>query len=310
MPLADPLVILALPRSYSTLACAMLGQHPQMYGLPEMNLFLTQSMQEWWMKFGINYSAGLSRAIAEVIFGRQTEATVVQARYWLWQRRGWDTGDVLWELAERIYPLILVEKNPLEGGRKEIQESLQRRIRVFPQAKFLHLVRHPLGYGQSYLQLLEEMATRMPPFVMARLSARLLDKTTDCTVLDPQRQWCMANSNILSFLAQVPPAQQMRVRGEDLLADPERYLREIAEWMQLRSDAEAIEAMKHPEDSPFAGFGPRNALLGGDPSFFRHPALRTGKVKGQSLDGPLPWRRDGLGFREEVRELARQFGYT
>jgi hypothetical protein len=34
-----PLFILAPPRSFTSVICGMIGQHPQMYGLPEVNLF-------------------------------------------------------------------------------------------------------------------------------------------------------------------------------------------------------------------------------------------------------------------------------
>lgn len=94
------------------------------------------------------------------------------------------------------------------------------------------------------------------------------------------------------------------------MADPDRYLREIALWMGLRADEDAIEEMKRPERSPFARLGPRNALLGGDPKFFKEPALRQGQGKPQSLKGKLAWREDGAGFSAEVKELARQLGYA
>jgi Sulfotransferase family len=308
MALADPLIILAPPRSYTTIICAMLGQHPQMYGVPETHLFVYDTMREWEMAFGRNfYADGLLRAVAEVIFGNQNAATIERARRWLWRRLRWDTGDVLWELAERIHPRILVEKTPMTTYRVEY---MQRALDTCPRARFLHLVRHPLGYGQSILKYKEQFAGFRGTLRVAGKFYRRLNDRTNGPARDLQLSWYRIHSNILTFLETISCEQQMRVRGEDLLADPERYLREIAEWMQLRSDAEAIETMKHPELSPFASFGPRNAPMGGDANFFRDPALRTGKVKGQSLDGPLPWRQDGLGFREEVRDLARQFGYT
>jgi hypothetical protein len=127
---------------------------------------------------------------------------------------------------------------------------------------------------------------------------------------DPQTLWYRCNLNILTFLATVSAEQQRRVCGEDLLADPDRHLREIAEWLGVRSDAVAIDEMKHPERSPFACFGPRNARKGADEKFFRQPTLRPGKVLIQSLEGPLPWRNDGVGFAPKVRELAQRFGYT
>jgi len=102
----------------------------------------------------------------------------------------------------------------------------------------------------------------------------------------------------------------MRVHGEALFADPDRQLREITLWLNLRSDSEAIEAMKHPERSPFARFGPSNALMGGDENFFRQPSFRPFEQTPQSLDAPLPWRRDGARLAFKVRELAQQFGYS
>jgi hypothetical protein len=116
--------------------------------------------------------------------------------------------------------------------------------------------------------------------------------------------------NICTFLDGLPKGQQMCVRGEDLLRDPDAYLRRIAAWLGLRTDNEAIQAMKHPEQSPYAGFGPLNARLGNDPSFLENPALRNGpQARKPTLEGPLRWRRDGGEFSPEVKELARAFGY-
>jgi hypothetical protein len=39
MRVGHPLVILAPGRSYTSVVCTMLGQHPQMYNLPELHLF-------------------------------------------------------------------------------------------------------------------------------------------------------------------------------------------------------------------------------------------------------------------------------
>ena len=72
----------------------------------------------------------------------------------------------------------------------------------------------------------------------------------------------------------------MRVRGEDLLGEPDTYLRKIAEWLGLRTDEEAIEAMKHPEQSPYACIGPENALLAiTAASCRRRPCVRTPLIK-------------------------------
>src|SRR5262249_53390611 len=127
--------------------------------------------------------------------------------------------------------------------------------------------------------------------------------------LDPQVNWYEAHSTILSFLSEVPASHQMRVRSEDVLMSPDRYLRDIASWLRLRSDLEGVSRMKRPEASPFAEFGPPNAPNGADPDFLQAPVLRAYKPTLETLDSPLPWQKDGKGFTPEVRRLAREFGY-
>ncbi len=101
----------------------------------------------------------------------------------------------------------------------------------------------------------------------------------------------------------------MRVRGEDLLADLDRHLLEIVRWVGVPVNAATIEEMKHPENSPFACFGPLGAHLGNDPHFLEHPQLHTPKAKCHSLEGALSWRENRAGFSSNVKQLAKAFGY-
>jgi hypothetical protein len=137
----------------------------------------------------------------------------------------------------------------------------------------------------------------------------LFDFSSDSPTIDPQNSWYRIHRNILDFLHLVPGKQKLRIRGEDLLSNPEEHLPKIARWMGLGTDPDAIERMKHPEHSPYACFGPYPAHLGNDPNFMLNPILKTSTTGSQSLEGPLSWRKDGAEFSEQVRELARQFGY-
>jgi hypothetical protein len=297
-----PLFILAPPRSFTSVTCAMLGQHPQMYGLPEMSLFTTEGMQEWWVNFHRARSwpaHGVLRAVAQLYFDEQTERTIELARWWLWRRLGHSTGTVFRELAGKVHPLILVHKSP---GTSFRFERLRRLHRAFPEAKFLHLVRHPRAHGESTITIITERGYAAgidPVLVESWLSAGG----------DPQHTWYSNNTRISKFLKPLPEEQKLRLRGEDLLADPDRHLKEIADWLGLRTDDEAIEQMKHPERSPFACFGPPNASLGGNRHFLEQPALRRVQARPEGLDGPLPWRSDGAEFSPRVKQLAREFGY-
>src|SRR5262245_58906214 len=86
---ADPVFILTLPRSFSSVVCAMLGQHPQMYGFPELHLFPVETVAEWWVRVGgktPKLRDGLLRTIAQLYFQEQTDRTIALARGWLRRR--------------------------------------------------------------------------------------------------------------------------------------------------------------------------------------------------------------------------------
>lgn len=126
---------------------------------------------------------------------------------------------------------------------------------------------------------------------------------------DPEPLWLETHRNILSFLDTVPGPLQRRVRGEDVLGDPDRALTDLAAWLGLRATPECLDEMRHPERSPFAGFGPVGARFGNDPKFLEQPALHGGAPKPQSLAGPVAWRSDGTGLSDDTRRLAATFGY-
>jgi hypothetical protein len=300
----DPLFILAPGRSYTSLVGAMLGQHPQMYGVLELNLNIVDTMQQWWMKFGrrknLN-SSGLLRTVAQLVFGEQTEDSIVAARQWIYERLDWPSAGLHEMLLEAVAPKRVVEKCP---AAVRDDHELVRLYEAFPNAKFLHLVRHPKGTCNSFVQT--DWALRM--LIMAFPDKA--DYSTDPPTIDTQTLWYETHLRILQFTEQLDPAQTMGIRGESLLAEPEECLREISRWLGVRDDDAAVEEMMHPERSPYACLGPSNALGGADIGFLESPALRPFKMKDESLEGPLPWRTDGGGFLPEVKELAQFFGYT
>ncbi|NUP85629.1 MAG: sulfotransferase [Burkholderiaceae bacterium] len=301
--MAAPLFLLAPPRSYTSLINAMLGQHPQAFGLPELCLFNVEVLKELWVRTSDEMSndaktrQGLLRAVAEVYGGEQTAATIRMAVHWAAAREEVSTALVYRELVERIHPLVAVEKSPsytIDIGR------MRAMYRAFPEARFLHLIRHPVAQCKSVMSLNEGA------FALYVNSIEFLE---DRAIVEPSLAWHDLNINILNFLDEVPPAQQLRVRGEDIMENPREQLAAICRWAGLRDDAEAVDAMMHPERSPFACFGPINALFGNDPNFLSGPTFRPHKVKFPSLTKPVPWRQDGHALHPRVIELAREFGY-
>jgi hypothetical protein len=325
--MADPLFILAAPRSFSSVVTAMLGQHPQMFGLPETHLFGDETMESWWARASketYQMAHGLLRAVAQICFKRQTEHSIRLATAWLRRRSHQTSGMVFEELAREVFPSMLIDKSP--SVVYEI-ESMRRIHRFFPEARFIHLVRHPRGYCESVLTYLEKLSGPryqprerraeigdVPGWITHLASFPYSSPTTNAcgqpaAEMDPQGGWYRLNMNALTFLKSISADQWITVRGEDLLAEPQSALERVAEWLGLRTEAKAVEQMMHPERSPFARFGPPGARLGNDIHFLERPALQPGKARPHSLEGPLGWRSDRAGFLPEVVELSRYLGY-
>lgn len=312
-----PVFILAPPRSFSSVICAMIGQHPQMSGLPETHLFVAETMKEWWLlccQTDFPMADGLLRAVAQLNFTEQTDDTIKLASEWIGRRLHFTTGMMFASLAENVSPKIVVEKSPAVVYRPEY---LQRLLRVYPQARFIHLVRHPRGFCEAVVNVIHKtQETALAPPWMLYMATYPQEPTIeiwtkqDALDLDPQNAWLFFHRHICSFLHGVPENQKIRIRAEDLLIEPDIGLRRISTWLRLCSDAAAIDSMKRPEESPYACTGPRTAMYGNDPSFLEQPALRSERAKVFTLEGALSWKRGAEGFMPEVRRLAEYFGYV
>jgi hypothetical protein len=304
-----PLFVLAPPRSFTSVTCAMIGVHPEMFGLPETNLFARETYGKLAPLYKTRppFRHGLLRAFAELTFGEQSDENVNVVKVWLERQNMTPTKDLFEDLGALAEPRELVEKSPLHVYK---MENLERIERAFPDARYLHLTRHPRGTCESIYALRQETLERVNK-MKEKLGAApgpVEGPLTSQLQMTPERLWFDPHMNILEFLQQVPTGRRLRLRGEDLLADPDRYLVEIAEWLGISHSPEAIAAMKHPETSPFACLGPPTARFGNDPSFLEAPALRPYRPKVEDMEAPLSWDPT-LKFTDVVTDLAGLLGY-
>jgi Sulfotransferase family len=301
----DPVLLLAPPCTFSWVVCAIVGQHPQLYALPELHLFTADTVAGWWdvsARETFEMDHGLVRAVAELYFGGQTESAASHARGWLRRRSHYTTGLLFETLTERLRPLIAVEKSPSTA---HSAETLDRTFAMFPNARYVHLVSHPRLYCEDVLRALGDAnrGSELPPtHWLARLAPG-----PEC---DPQGSWLAANETISDFLERVPADRKTVVRGEDLLGEGSAGLVAFAGWLGVRTDPEAIEQMRHPERSVYAALGPSSAPFGSDRFLRPGPLVRNEWLRPRSIDGPLAWRSDARGFLLEVKRQARDLGYT
>lgn len=292
--------MLSPPRSFSSVVCGILGRHPQLYGVPELNLFVSTTMEGWYTthtqhRNRIQSTHGLLRVLAQLHEEQQTEQSIDNAWNWLAKRRDWSTLK-MWEyLSDLVYPKILLDKSPLTSIRSGF---MQRALEMIPQAYFIHLTRHPIPASKSF----DELRSRLKKHNVEGDLAASDNKT-------PLEVWHHSHNTIMNFTAQLPEGQSIRIQGEKLLTENDKYLIQLSEWLGIRSDEEALYAMKHPEFSPYACVGPVNARYGNDPKFLMSPELRAAKFRKTPIE-PHPYY---LELKEDskpaILSLAHQFGY-
>jgi hypothetical protein len=277
----------------------MLGQHPDLAGLPELKLFsyptigeLEASLPRFWIERGVTHrSPGLVRALAEYVFGNQQLESLAAARAWLRERSCWSGADVLDVLMERVRPRRCVEKSP---ENVETDAALMLLAAAYPRARYLHLTRHPVSTQRSiqehFNRILAGYGQRGQP--MSGLAA-----------------WFETHRRILRFAAGLSNERYMHVRAEDVLNNLPRWLEAIDAGLGLRTDAHAIEAMMHPEASPFACFGSTGSGVSGgnDPAFLRDPMPHTVEVP-PTIEMPAGWSAEPSSWQMVV-DLANHLGY-
>ena len=307
------LILLSPPRSYSSVVATQIGQHPDLYSFPELRLFVGDTVADI-----LNFSQpryrdqlsgppGLLRTLAQLHEGVQTTSTILKALGWLQERKDWYTRDLFNYLLEKISPKIGVEKTPQTCMKTQY---LERAYECFPQAYYLHLTRHPVSTRTSML------ANNQAKKISLKRKSKKFKKT-----LDPIYRWYRIHNDIINITSRLAPRQTLRIKGEDLLSEPDKFLPIIAKWLGVRTDQDAIEAMKHPENSPYACLGPELAQGGNNLEFLQNPYLRKSKVQYPSLvkfwEQQKQEFRDEFGYElesdpdvsEKVTRLAQIMGY-
>jgi len=305
MKLPPPIFLIAPPRSFTTLVSGMLGVHPEVYGVPELTIFYRNTLEELWRLGRADTSSdtrmrhGILRAVAEIVFGEQSDEAIAGAEHWCARRQYRPVGEVFNELRLLVAPLRLLEKSPDYTLKPQAMENL---FSSCPDAQILFLTRHPVGQCKSTLSINDGAFP---------INCNSFAFEDDKAILDPQIAWHDMNVNVINFLENtVPATQYLRLKGEVLLAQPEEELKKLCRWLNIRDDDAAVDAMMHPQTSPFANFGPITAMFGNDPNFQRNPYFsKQEAIKMPPLDAPLPWRSDGAKLYPEVVALAREFGY-
>lgn len=298
------LMLLSPPRSFSSLVSTMIGQHPEIYGFPELHLMMRETVGDVlaWERVCERYLGppGLLRALALLRWGAQTAENVLEAANFLEDCADWDSADMMDYVmdlaAQATGAKYCLEKSP---SITFLPHGLDRVRRAWPEALYIHVTRDPVNLKKSMDEFVETSRRFTPEEKAMRLEGSMT-------------AWPVTQRNILDFCASLAPGQYLRIRGEEVLEDAPRVMRQVAEWLGLRTDDAAVTAMLHPEESPYAHLGPVNAPFGNDPKFVDNPVFRPGKPRMGSLSrwlaSPEAARFDDARAAY-IERLANALGY-
>jgi hypothetical protein len=286
-----PIIILGTGRSFTSVICSMIGQHPDMIGFPETNIFRDLTLGEVYDRFGkggaIIRRSGLLRALAHYHHGSQTEETIDEAEIFVLEHEHWTFVESANYFRKLAAPKGIVEKS-ISTCRNI--ETLARVLEAWPDARFIHITRQPEAITKSMQSRVDDAVEKGKG---KRLTKMLQTRSFD-------QYFNVYTSTILGFMATLPPGRGMNLHGEDFLSDARLYARQICEWAGLDASDAAIERMMHPEDNPFAFKGPDNAKGGMSATFLENPQY-SGKPMTVK---PLSFGADDVALDPERRSMA------
>jgi hypothetical protein len=297
-PGREAVFVLAPARSGSSVVAAMVGQHPELYGFPELRLFRAEVVRGLLAEppggEGMparQRTAGLVRALAQLHEGEQSGAAADRAWCWLEQRADWSVAAVLAHLLALVSPRVGVEKSPETSAS---DRAMDRMARACPDARYLHLVRHPWSTVASMLDAWSGLDYWDVP--AERAPQRCLEV------------WYEHHRRIAAFGAGLDAGRFLRVRAEDVVDRPDETLPTLCGWLGVDAGDEAIALMKRPDRSCYAAPGPDNAPGGYDPKFLHDP--RRHPIRPADAPTPPPtWPLDPTLTAAAVA-LAHSFGYA
>ena len=209
------LFVIGPPRSGSTLLARMVGAHSQIMGRPEPHLLTPLAH--------LGYYARVDKAPYDALLAAEAQREFVAAlpggeQDYLDACRAY--CDTLYGrmLATRPGKRLFLDKTPAYGL------SLDFIAKVYPQAKYVVLTRHPLAVFSSYAESFFN-----GDYAAAQAYNPLLERYVPA---------------IARFLRE-QPAPIHHVVYEQMVADPERVLSEIFAFAGVPNEPQAVEYGKH-----------------------------------------------------------------
>ncbi len=279
--LPPPVFVFSTGRSGSTLFRVMLEGHSELFAPPSLYLLPFDTIHDaesTLREQGLAMADGVIAAIGRLrtVSDDEARATWLQ---WVEERRS--VADVYAQLRAWAGPRALVDKTPLYA----LDPDVMRRARaLFPEARVLHLVRHPYAVIESHV----------------RNRLHRLGGTEGHPLDIGERIWREWNEHIDSVVTELPDDAWLRVKYEDLVTAPARTMTRVCAFLGLAYEDSIIRPYNGDRMSRGAT---DHSLPIGDPNFHQHTTIDpTLGDAWRSIRLPRP-------LEPATRRLAERLGY-
>lgn len=256
--------ILAPPRSGTTLLRVMLAGHPGLFCPPELYLLSFSSLGRRVASFSGRrgfFRDGLIRALMAL-----RGCDVDQADDLLRELEGRDlsTKDMFRRLQDWAGDRLVVDKTPSYALNPDV---LRRAEQEFTEARFIHLVRHPMACIGSFEEIRADLVTGDRDEELGH-DARQLGELW----------WLISQRNILAFLATIPAERQLRLSYEDLVQQPMEAMQRVCAFLGLGYHADMLQPYQSRRQRMTDGPRPDSRMLG-DQKFHAHGGIDAGAAQ-------------------------------
>lgn len=276
-----PVFVLCSPRCGSTLLRVMLAGNQHLFAPPELHLMQYEDLaaRNHQMEGGKFLAIGLVKAVAGL---KNLSMKKAQAMVNGWADEGKTSAEVYALLLADAAPRLLVDKTPTYS---EHLATLNRIGENFPDARFIHLIRHPYAVMDSIMRLNKKPLVRQFVFrdeIHGQQHA--------------EQVWYQANLNCVRFLGELPAERHISMRYEDMVTDPEASMRRLCSFLNV--------AYEDAMTQPYEGDRMTSGIAIGDVNFHNHKTIDAGLADA--------WRDQipAQPLTEPAQQLAAAFGYT
>ena len=229
--------VLGCGRSGTTLLRTMLNVHEELWAPGELHLAHFESMADR----ARNIVPLLRYMLVPEVAARFGESIASFSKVLKkWELESLSVSEVYENLYEADPSTLIVDKTPTYSARLE---DLKRIGQQFPNARFVYLVRSPHDVIRSLvrMQLYKGVLGLVEPGLNPYQVGEVI--------------WSSHNSNIQTFLGDVPNERKCTVRYEELVSDAETPLRRVCDLLDLSYDADMVDPYRKSPGKVALGAG-------------------------------------------------------